>query len=146
MLWRTKGNSCLGRVGKALRVVGAVYSKTWTLGSVWVLENLLVCSIRIWDAHLGRKGLRIVLNSRDNPESEYVGFSDWLALTVPWELQQIQHICSLVKALVSVPDSVFFLFSMNCMWKGQNSELVINYTWINFLSNQKNKELGKMTG
>lgn len=67
----------MGRVGKAPRVVGAVYSETpSSLGSVWALENLLVCSIRIRDAHLGRKGLRIGLNSRDNPESEYVGFSD----------------------------------------------------------------------
>lgn len=34
---------------------------------------------------------------------------------------------------------------MNCMWKGQNSDQLINYRWINFLSSPKNKELEKMT-
>lgn len=114
-----------------------------------MLQDLLVWQGSDREATFVGKGLKPGeqgLNSNDTPETEYRNLSDWLPITIPWELQQIKFICSLKHSCYLLLIQFSFNFNMNCMWKGQNSDQVIKYTWINFLSNPKYKELEKMTG
>ena len=66
-------------MGKALRVVGAVYSKSQSSDRAWVLQDLLVWQGSNIRCTFVEKGLRLGeegLNSRDNPETEHTGLSD----------------------------------------------------------------------